>query len=164
MMEPSVIKKIGMIVLSFLVGAILTILPLPHWAVWARPEWVLVILIFWVVSQPQYVGLCVAFCVGIFVDLLTGTLLGQHALVFALVVYLLSQVHPQLKNFPLWQQLGIICILTLLQLALQCWILDMIGTPPRSWEYWMPALTSTLIWLWFYMLLKEKQEAIGDFQ
>ena len=92
MEEVKPIKQIMIIVLSFLVGMILEAVPLPHWAVWLRPEWVFVILLFWVVSQPHYVGMCVAFLVGILMDLLTGTLLGQHALVFTLVIYLVNKL------------------------------------------------------------------------
>lgn len=156
-------KQIMMIVLSFLVGMVLEVIPLPHWAVWARPEWVFIILIFWVVSRPQYVGIAVAFFVGILIDLLTGTLLGQHALAFTFVMYLIIAFYPQLKLFPLWQQLGIIFMLTLLQLALQCWVLEIIGTLPRNWGYWMPALTSTVIWPWFYLLFKDRHETIRGF-
>ena len=164
MIENTTVKQIILVVLSFLVGMILEVLPLPQWATWFRPEWVFVILIFWVVVFPQYIGMSAAFCIGLVLDLLSGTLLGQHALAFTAVVYLLSQLHLQLKNFPLWQQMGIILMLTLLQLALQCWVLEIIGMLPKNWGYWLPALTSTLIWPWFYMLLKDRYETIGGFQ
>jgi rod shape-determining protein MreD len=155
-------KQILLIILSFLVGMILEIVPLPRWAIWIRPEWVFVILLFWVLSQPHYVGICVAFSVGILMDLLTGTVLGQHAFVFSLIVYVVITFHPQLKSFPLGQQFGIIFTLTLLQLALQCWILGMIDRLPLGWGYWLPALSSAVIWPWFYFLLKERHEIIRN--
>jgi len=164
MEEAHPLKCIATILLSFLVGLILEIVPLPHWAVWARPEWVFLILLFWVLAQPQYIGMCAAFCLGLLMDLLSGTLLGQHALAFTLVVYLVIVFLPQLKLFPLWQQLGIIFILTVLQLASQYWILGIIGALPRHWGYWLSALTSTLIWPWFYLLLRERYEMIRDFE
>src|SRR5262245_10311688 len=128
------VKQMITIVLSFLLGMILEVLPLPHWAIWIRPNWVFLILLFWVLSQPQYVGLFVAFVVGILMDLLTGTLLGQHAFVFCFVVYLAMIFQPRLKSFPLGQQFGIIFMLNLLQLALQCWILGMVNMLPKDWS------------------------------
>lgn len=151
------------IVLSFLVGFILTIVPLPNWALWARPQWVFLILLFWVLAKPQMVGVFAAFFVGLFMDLLTGTLLGQHAFAFTAVIYLVIAFHPQLKLFPLWQQLGTIFVLTVLQLALQCWILGIVGELPKTWGYWLSGVTSMLIWPWFYFLLKDGHEMVKDF-
>lgn len=163
MEESNALKQIVIIVLSFLGGMILEVVPLPHWAVYARPEWVFIILLFWAVTQPQYVGMTVAFCVGILMDLLTGTLLGQHALAFTLVIYIVASFHPQLKLFPLWQQLGIIFMFTMLQLALQCWVLEIIGMLPTNWGYWLPAISSTIIWPWFYLWVRERHETVRGF-
>ncbi|MCB1828178.1 MAG: rod shape-determining protein MreD [Coxiellaceae bacterium] len=163
-MEGFSIRYIGLIVLSFLVGMMLQVMPLPDWAVWARPEWVFLILIFWVVSQPQRMGLVVAFVVGLVMDLLTGTLFGLHAFAYTFVLYLTSTLHPKLRFFPLWQQLGIIFLLTLLELALQCWVLEILGASPDSWGYWVPALTSIFIWPWFALLLKEGNEMVGGYR
>ena len=163
MQETKPIKQIAIIALSFLIGMILQIVPLPQWAIWARPEWVFIILLFWVMAQPQYVGVCVAFFVGILMDLLSGTLLGQHAFVFTLMTYLVLTFHARLTLFPLWQQSGIVFMLVLSELALQCWILEVIGMVPQNWSYWLPALSSTLIWPWFSFLLKERYETIRGF-
>ncbi len=162
-MDASVTKQTIIICVSFLVGMILEILPLPHWAVWFRPEWVFIILLFWIVSVPHRVGIVVAFSIGIMMDLLTSTLLGQHAFAFTVVTYLVIKFHPQLKNFPLWQQLGMIFILVLLELALQYWVMELLGSPPRNWGYWFPALISTVIWPWFCVLLKDRQDSIREF-
>jgi rod shape-determining protein MreD len=164
MIENAMKKRIGLIIFSFIFGMILAVLPLPQWAIWFRPEWVFAILIFWAVVYPQYVGMGVAFCLGLLMDFLSGTLLGQHALSFSVVIYLITQFHPQLKSFPLWQQMAMILMLTLLQLALQCWVLEIVGMRPNHWGYWLPAITTTLIWPWFYMLLKARHETISGFQ
>lgn len=162
MQEIHPLKQFLIIGLSFLVGMILEIIPLPHWAVWARPQWVFVILLFWVLAQPHYIGVLAAFILGLMMDFLTGTLLGQHAMAYTIVIYLLIAFHPQLKLFPLWQQLGIIFVLTLMQLALQFWVLEIMGAIPQG-SYWLSGLTSALIWPWFYLLLKDRHERIGGY-
>lgn len=152
-MEENTLKQSTIICISLLVGMVLEILPLPHWAVWYRPEWVFVILLFWMVSMPNRVGMVVAFIVGITVDLLTGTLLGQHALAYVIVAYFVAKFHLQLRNFPFWQQLGMMFILILLELALQYWVMGLVGLPPKNWGYWFSSLTSIVIWPWFCVLL-----------
>ncbi len=157
--KPSLLIIVG----SFLLGMILEIMPLPHWAIWARPEWVFIILLFWVVSQPQYVGLCIAFCMGILMDMLTGTVLGQHAFIFTFMIYLITIFLPHFKSFLLWQQLSIVFVLLLLQLVLQYWIFTMTGTSVQNIYYWLPALSSMLLWIWFYILLKDRSEVVRGF-
>ena len=52
------------IYLSFMVGMMLLILPLPDWARIYRPDWVALILIYWSMALPKYVGLFTAFITG----------------------------------------------------------------------------------------------------
>ena len=148
-------KKIIIVSLTFMSAMLLMIVPLPNWAIWARPEWVFLVLMFWIMEYPEQVGVGVAWAVGLLMDLLTGTILGLHAFVFTLITYLVIKFHPQLRNFPLWQQSLMIFVLAMLNLALQYWILGLIGTSPGTWAYWLPALTSINIWPWESMLLRE---------
>lgn len=157
-------KVFAFIILSFFIGFILEIVPLPHWIVWARPEWVFLILLFWVLACPHLVGVFTAFCLGILMDLLTGTLLGQHAFSYVLVVFIVLAFHPRLKIFPLGQQIGIIFLLSLLQLALQCLALEIFGMTPQSLLFWLSAFSSLLIWPWFYILLRDGQEMIRGYR
>ncbi len=96
-------KSIFIISLSFLVGMILLILPLPAWASWWRPSWVFLILVYWMLAMPYRVGVGAAWLVGLIVDLLLGTPLGMHAFVFTLLGYFVLKFNPQLRNFPMCQ-------------------------------------------------------------
>ncbi len=145
------------ILISFLIGAILTVLPLPSWIVWARPQWVFLILIFWTTMTPNKMSVGTAWLIGLFMDLLTGTLLGQHAFVYAFVAYFLIRFHPQMKNFPLSQQSLMIFVLVMLNLALQYWINGIAGTPVQHWVYWLPSISSVIIWPWLCLLLRESR-------
>ena len=71
------------IVGTILIAFMLEILPLPGFIIWFRPAWTLLVLIYWAMALPEVVGVGYAFMVGIFLDVLTGTLLGEHA--FAMV-------------------------------------------------------------------------------
>ncbi|MDP0919657.1 rod shape-determining protein MreD, partial [Klebsiella pneumoniae] len=59
----------GLIVFAtFLVGMVLSQMPLPDLLVWARPEWVVLILIYWVMALPHRIGLGSAFLLGVLLD------------------------------------------------------------------------------------------------
>ncbi len=73
------------IVMSFLVGLAINILPLGR-VVWT-PDWLMVLLAFWGIHQPQRVGMSVAFILGLCMDVSQSALMGQHALVYCLLMY-----------------------------------------------------------------------------
>lgn len=73
------------IVASLVLALALDILPLGR-VVWT-PDWVMVLLAFWGIHQPQRVGLGVAFAMGLCIDVSQSALLGQHALVYASMVF-----------------------------------------------------------------------------
>jgi len=153
-------KTVSLIVCSLLMAAVLELLPLPSWAISVRPEWSFLVLLFWLVAQPQYVGVLTAFFLGIFMDLLMGTLLGQHALAFTVSAYLLIRLQYRFQCFSLREQLMMVFILMLLQLSVQFCTLQILACTDR-WNEWMSALTSVLIWPWSYTFLRDKHEMIG---
>ena len=93
-----------LIILTFLIAMALMILPLPHWALYARPQWVLVVLIFWLIYAPRKIGPFIAWCIGLYVDLLMGDLLGEHALIFVLFSYVVQRYLRVIQAMPVWQQ------------------------------------------------------------
>lgn len=148
-------SQYGMIFLSWVVAMLLTLLPLPTWAIWARPEWVFMVLLFWVMVLPGRVGVGFAFLSGCVMDLLTGVILGQHALSYTIVAYLLIKFHPQLRNFPMWQQMLMVAVLVMLNLAMQYVVMATLSASSLPWAYWWPALSTVILWPWASLLLRE---------
>ncbi len=145
--------------LSILIAFILTLLPIPSWAVWLRPAWVLMILIYWTIAVPERVNIGVACMMGIFLDVLEGTLLGEHAFALIVVISLVSRMYTRLRMFPMLQQGGTIFLLVLLyQFILFC-IQGFVGTLPNSWLYWSCSLTSMLLWPWVCTILRGRINA-----
>ncbi len=140
--------------LTILIAFILTLLPMPTWAVWLRPAWILMILIYWTIAAPERVNIGVACVTGIFLDVLEGTLLGEHAFALIVVVYLVSKMYSRLRMFPMLQQGVTIFLLVLLyQFILFC-IQGFLGALPDSWLYWSCSLTSMLLWPWVCSILR----------
>lgn len=147
-------KSFFVIIASFLVALLLQILPLPNWAVWYRPEWVVLALVYWALMQPERIGVIVAFMLGIVMDLLTGTLLGQHALAYVLIVYFTLRFYPLLRQFPLWQQAVIVFLFLALFETFQLWIWGVNSNVTFTWMYWLPCVISAFIWPWVFGLMR----------
>ncbi|PWG65237.1 rod shape-determining protein MreD [Sediminicurvatus halobius] len=143
------------IVASLFLALVLTVVPLPTAAEQLRPEWTALVLIYWSLALPQRVGVGVSWLVGILQDVLQGTLLGAHALAFALVAFLTMKLYQRIRVFPLWQQaLTVLMLLLTVQLVL-LWIRGLTGQPGADWAYWLPAVAGTVAWPVVFVLLRE---------
>lgn len=142
-------------VISILIAMILDMLPLPQWAFWARPEWLLLVLIYWVMAIPQRINVGFAWCIGILVDVMNGTLLGEHAMAFALVAYTVARLHQRLRMFPLWQQAIAVFMFSIFYQTILFAIQGMIGELPKTLSYWLPSFISMLFWPWTYIILSD---------
>ena len=143
------------VLLSLLAAFALTIVPLPGAIAPARPEWVLLVLVYWGMAFPRRVGILVAFLAGLFLDVLQHQLLGQNALALAAAMFIVLQIYPRLRVYPLWQQAVVVAFLVGLTRFLNIWIQGAIGFPPGSSLYWLPILTSALLWPVVYHILRD---------
>lgn len=143
------------IVLTFLAAYFLTLVPLPEAIERARPEWVALVLIYWCMAVPERVGVGIGWLAGLVQDMVQATLLGQHALAYAVLAYLTLRLHQRIRVFPIWQQAITVMILLLLVRMLLLWVYGTIGRPALGWEDWLSALTGTLLWPLLFVLLRE---------
>ncbi len=91
-----------------------------------KPTFVLLTLIYWNMALPDKVGIPAALSFGIFVDLIEGSLLGLHGILFILITYICQRFFYQFRVSPLWQQSFILFFLFLLYK--QVFALDFMNT------------------------------------
>lgn len=146
------------IFLTIVLSLLLTLLPLPVWAIWIRPLWVLLVLIYWVIASPTDVGLFVAWVIGLALDILNGSLLGEHALALIFAVYIASRLQ---RRFPIVSFLVQIWYVILIVISYQLTIFVIQGTSGRAItdaRFWLSALISILLWPWVAALLRKGQQ------
>jgi rod shape-determining protein MreD len=151
--------RIGLITI---IGAfMLAIMPMPDWAVEYRPDWVTLVLIYWAMALPSRIGVTMAWFAGLLLDVSYGTLMGQHAVGLVLVVYVIHMQHQRLRMASLLQQAIVIFFLLLIKQLLTLWVDGMLGRAPDNWLYFMPTITSTFLWPWTYLILRDLQRKFG---
>ncbi len=143
------------IVLSFVVALMFTALPMPPWAALWRPAWVALVLIYWCMAAPTYTGVVMGWTLGLFLDVLAGSLLGQHALALAIVAFVAHRFHRQVRVLPIWQQGVSVFGLVFLYQALILWITGIQGMPILAAAYWSSPLVSMLLWPWIFIVLRD---------
>ncbi|OGT59302.1 MAG: rod shape-determining protein MreD [Gammaproteobacteria bacterium RIFCSPHIGHO2_12_FULL_42_10] len=149
-----------LIAISFLIGIFLTIIPLPQWAIWIRPQWMFAILLFWVFTLPLQCGVGLAWIVGILMDLITGTPLGEQAVIFVLLTYFILKIHDYIAHFSLLQQTVLIAIFSFFNIVLQGLILGFVGRNTHIALHSLSAITTAIIWPWLFLILDKCQPRV----
>ena len=142
------------IVASLLLALLLSIVPMPLWAQWGRPEWVAMVLIYWVIALPERVGIVVAWGTGFLLDIVEGAPLGQHAFALSVVAYLSLILYQRLRMFAPWQQAGVVFVLIGLNQMLCHWVQTLSGAASPNLLFLLPALVSALLWPWIVVILR----------
>lgn len=132
--------------LSLALAFLLSMLPLPMaLQVW-RPDWVALILMFWVMHAPASAGLWTGLACGLMLDILLAVPLGLHALTLLVQLYFVQMTQRWTGVFSIRQTTMLVLILLLLGRALQYIVLQMLGEPPVLHGYFLPAVASALLW------------------
>lgn len=134
------------IAVSFLVALILSVYPLPMDMRWWRPEFVLVVAIYWIFFMPLTVSFTLLCALGLFQDLLEGVPFGQHSLGLVIVAYICILSYQRVRNFSIWRQSGWIFVLVGIAQLTDNWVQGMAGRPLSGVQFLYPALTSALLW------------------
>lgn len=94
----------GLILASFVAAYLFNSLPWSGGALLARPDLVLVVLVFWAIHQPGSVGQGLAFALGLAMDVGDSMLLGQHALAYVVATYGAQVLRVRVLSFPILEQ------------------------------------------------------------
>ncbi len=145
----------GAILVTFLLAGWLAILPLPDALALGRPEWLTLVLIYWVIALPHRVGVFWGFAAGLFQDVLTGSVLGQHAVALSVITYITLAMHKRLRVFLPLQQVVVVFLLVGTGSLLSYIVQNAVGRTllPPVWVL-LPALVSALLWRPLFAVLR----------
>jgi len=139
---------------TMLLALMLSIVPLPDWAEALRPDWVTLVMIYWVMAMPEKVGVTVAWIFGLLLDVAQGSILGQHAVGLVLITYIVLLQYSRIRVFSLVQQAIVVFFLLLIKQLLVLWVNGIIGLTPQLSSYFLPSLIGAILWPWLFLSLR----------
>lgn len=145
----------GIVAVTLVLAIWLSVIPLPDWARWARPEWVALVLIYWVIALPHRIGIGVAFTTGLVLDVVEGSPLGENAFALAIVAYLGLNLYQRMRMYAPWQQSGIVFVLVGLNQLLCHWVQTLTSKVVPTMLFLLPALISALLWPTTMLMLRK---------
>lgn len=149
----SSLSTIVAIIVSFLIASAMNVYPFNTATASLRPMVLVMVLVFWLIFQPRYVGVMVAFVIGLSADLLLDTRLGQQAfaaVVVALTIKLSSIYLKQLSLLSAW----LLACFSLLIFQVVLWLLQWIGQGIFASSSMISMLVSMVTWPLLYLALQ----------
>jgi rod shape-determining protein MreD len=119
-----------------------------------NPDWIVLVLIYWAIALPERFGVFAAWGIGLLTDVLTGRLLGQYGLIYALIAYFSIKEHRRLRQFPLIQQCVFVFFCLLGSQSIIFGTESMKASNHLDIEFWYPLLSGTLCWPMVFLLLR----------
>lgn len=143
------------IAISIIIAMVCQIIPVPIQVDMYRPDWVLIVLAYWVMALPHRANVGVAFISGLAMDILLSTALGVHSFALSVSIYVLAANYQRLRNYSVWQQAVIIGVVSGLYHSLLFWLLRLLTDVTFRFEELWPVLTSMALWPWMFWLLRK---------
>ncbi len=136
----------GLILLSLLAAYAVEVVPWSGTWLLARPELVLLLLIFWTLNEPRSVGQGAAFAVGLLMDVSDSTLLGQHAFAYVVAVYGAQVLRVRILAFHLPEQTLHVLGLTILSSCVLLLLNLLLGASFPGFAYFISPVLTALAW------------------
>ncbi|MCE9685907.1 MULTISPECIES: rod shape-determining protein MreD [Shewanella] len=139
---------------TLFLGILFQIMPLPEVVESWRPDWLLMVIIYWAVALPHRYNILTAWVLGVALDILLGANLGIRALALSLVVYVVVLHFQRIRHFPRWQQTLLVMCLVLLYHLVIFWLEFVISGAKFEPDFLLPAVSSLVIWPWLFLILR----------
>jgi len=149
--------KPSFILLTLFIALLANIVPLAPAATTLRPDLLALVLLYWCIREPRYVGVGTAWFVGLVMDVADATLFGQHALAYAVLAYAADHFRRRVLRFPLWQQAVQVAALLALCAMIVLLVRIVGGASLPRWTYVVPPIVGALLWPPLSVLLQYPQ-------
>jgi rod shape-determining protein MreD len=142
-MPPSKLKSLY---LSLVVAFIFLLLPWSGFALKIRPDFILLVIIFWLIRAPNLCNVGTAWFLGLFVDLASGGTFGQYALAYTITAFFAVTYQRRLVLFNHTQQLFYVFLLLMISQIVLLILKTFSGAESLGLGYFLPSLTGILLW------------------
>jgi rod shape-determining protein MreD len=139
--------------ISLFMALLLQIIPVfPPMAYW-RPQFLLLVVFYWLLKKQHQHGVTFAWLAGMLLDIFSGQMLGRHAIAFSLSAYVLVLLSKKLYNFGLLLQASLVFFVVLFNQLLMASISLLYRTDWNIDVLVASAITSALTWPFLSLLM-----------
>ncbi len=129
-----------------LLALLCQLLPWAGFGLIVRPDFMLLVVLYWLLRAPRLCNIGTAWAAGLAVDLASGGIFGQNAMAYALTAYFAVLYQRRLVLFNIWQQASYVFALLLLAQTTLLVLKLFAGGEAPGWEYFLPSISGILLW------------------
>ncbi len=135
-----------LVAITFILAIFVAIYPFSDVFTELRPEFVCLLVIYWVTNVPQNFGVLFAWCVGLIQDVVEGIPWGAHAMALAIVAYVCLVAYQRIKNYSVWHQTLWVFVLVGFHQVIVNWVQGLAGYDTTPKTLLLSAMVSALFW------------------
>ncbi len=140
------------IIVVFIMALILTIIPLPNSLIWIRPPWILLFVLYLQFYLPYYFRILSIFIIGIIMDALLATIIGEHVFILCLMTLIANYRARCFHLLPVSQQMMLIGFFSMIYQVMIIFIDLLLGYNADSLSIFGIGLISMLMWPWLRLI------------
>lgn len=147
---------------SLVLAAALSMVVLPDWIAFARPALVPMVVCYWLLDTNRPIGLFSSWCIGLILDVMYGSAMGQHALALVLCAFILIKFGEFIRSYRIWQQALLFVPIFIVYEFTLFWMDSLTGRSAEPLWRWAPVVSSTLLWPLLSFLLRRASRLTID--
>ncbi len=150
-------SSVRYVLFTLLLALLLNLLPWSGLTKQLWPDFIALLLLYWVIHQPREIGLGAAWFLGLLMDIADGVLFGQHALAYTLMIFMAQILRPRIQMFSFWQQALYIFGLLLISLVIMLVTRLAFGAAFPGPLYFGSSILGALLWPSLSMVMRIPQ-------
>lgn len=140
--------------LTLILALVLQSIPWPGVLEYYRPNWVLLVMFYWVLALPHKANVLTAMFFGLALDLVIGSTLGIRGIVMSVLTYIVATNFQVLRNLALWQQAVVFGLLSAFAEVIEFCGEYIIHKSVFDPHYLWVGVVNCILWPWLYFFLR----------
>jgi rod shape-determining protein MreD len=140
------------LIIALCCSFLLSILPSPEIMHGIRAPWVLLLILFEIFYLPRYFNAYLVLFAGLCMDILLGSVIGEHSFAFLLTTWVASRKSQRFTFFPMGQQMVLIGLFSLIYNFTMLLIDAFLGNKFSLFSVLGSAGLAIILWPWVRIL------------
>lgn len=146
-------RRLFALPLLLLASIALQLVALPQAIAPARPLLVAMVIAYWTFISAAGPSIVIVWLVGLVLDVLFNTALGEHALALLLMVWLVHWLRRFMLMVSFWQTALVLAPAWVVYTGAMFWIDGARGVQADTWARWLPVVSSVILWPFLFPVL-----------
>ena len=135
-----------LVITSLVVALLINLIPWQGIALLMRPDFLLLMLLYWAVHEPRHIGQGMGFFLALVMDVADSALLGQHALVYVMAIFFAQTLRLRILQLTLAEQALHIGAILLASQSVTLFLNFMLGRDFPGFAYFVAPVAGGLLW------------------